>query len=181
MWYQIWIKWYHLIFLNYLNLKLNDISFFVKKWYERADRVRGRGRWGAGGGEEGREEGEEGAGGGRRGGGRREKRGWEEGLGRKKGREGKRAKFCAREARAAPEGRRETRGREGEGPKPPPLSTPSDVTLRINMKTVPCSFTIYSVFLDIKKSKNCALVLRNRFSISFLRTLDALCKGKIPH
>ena len=34
--------------------------------------------------------------------------------GRKKGREGGRGKFCAREPRAAPEGRRETRGREGE-------------------------------------------------------------------
>ena len=44
----------------------------------------------------------------------RENRGWEEGEGRQKGREGKRGKFCAREARAAPEGRRETRGWEGE-------------------------------------------------------------------
>ena len=102
-------------------------------YYEGADRVRGRGEM------RGREGGEEGEGGGRRGGGRREKRG--EGGGRRgggrrergggKGREGKRGKFCAREARAAPEGRRETRGREGGGkgagggrglpPCPPPL------------------------------------------------------------
>ena len=41
---------------------------------------------------------------------------------RKKGREGKRGNFCAREARAAPEGRRETRG--GEGGEVYPLFTP---------------------------------------------------------
>ena len=30
MGYHIGIKWYHLIFLNYLNLKLRDISFSLK-------------------------------------------------------------------------------------------------------------------------------------------------------
>ena len=31
MWYHIGIMWYHLIFLNYLNLILIDIIFLAKK------------------------------------------------------------------------------------------------------------------------------------------------------
>ena len=84
---------------------------------EGADRVRGR--WEM----RGREGGGEGAGGGRRGGGRREKRGWEEGEGRKRGREGKfaRAKRAPLQKGGGRQGggRGEVRGREGGETYPP--------------------------------------------------------------
>ena len=103
-----------------------------------------------------REGGEEGEGGGRRGAGRREKmgrekRGREEGEERKKGREGKRGNFCAREARAPPEGRRETRGGRGEvwggrGERLTPLSTPSVLQYKESKRNISLNYAYKNIY-----------------------------------